>query len=409
MNGHTVLSNNGQHEQQDYEVPPTCVLMGIVRRLGKSSAEATEETVARACWQYGRVLDARVRGDDVHVFFESEAAALRCQWQLNVIDGVTPTRLCTENIDYIHVEVKVNYEANTEMELALGRQCTQYGRVIEAVSNGKSIHLAMATETGAAASVIGLESGENEIVDSASLRLSDSESSPFVFVPQSALKKNNISEEDMKKEFQRFGEVLDISRSENVQIQFATSTQAARCCAEVTSSQFCVRGSICRKFDSEFAAQVIATLPMTLIEKTIRALRHEIDSIPRNHQAFALLAGALLRLDAERYADEALEHAQTAIELAPKFAWGHFRKGSALLAMGHVAKAATSLGLASSLDSENTELAHAAVRVKQTAEKLLDPLDAFVATEINAEAAEQLIQAVHSQRQAEIETDTKKT
>jgi len=423
-------SSSGQAQEANLDgiraAAPRVVLEGI--EASSSSAEAIEEAVALECRAFGRVLDAEFHEGRVIVYFDSETAALSCGWRLkSVLGRPLSDRPLASSPTRPWVEVEVSFEDEEiedgeEVATAVGKECAAYGRVLDAMFLEKErvVRVAFATSTGAGASVVGVDGtafdGRLPVV----AHIAGSKSRP------KAILRGYFSERspeevvaEFSRECSRFGTVTNCSVvEEKVEVDFLTSRQAAACAAAMDgrvfdgskiSGTFRVRGGG-GDFDAAFANALWDALKeregkaddsqakTSKLEKAIRTLRAGARANPKDEKMKANLAGALLRLGGYEEVLEALDFAQAAVELAPKWSWAHFRKGSALLALGEIAKAATSLKLASGLEPENAHFKKAADEASRAAEQVLDPLDAYVATTVQAEAAKDLVDAADAEK-----------
>ena len=387
---------------------------------------ALEEAVAVECSVFGRVLDAAYEPPSkVTVYFASENAAVACGWRLTSVLGspvVASVSLGTE------ILIEVDADAT-----AVGRECSVYGRVLDAIASEEGIRVALATPTGAAAAVCALDGTAFHNAPVVA-RINHNDSGPSVTLRGVKTIDDGITGE-FAAECRRYGTVLGAKIGDDgIVVDFATSRQAVACAAAMDGrifdgssleATFRVRGGT-DDLDAALANDIWSALAQQppsaetkkkepekkklqgKLVKAITKLRTATLADPKDEKAKANLAGALLRVGGYENVVEALDYAQAAVELAPKWSWGHFRKGSALLALGEVAKAATSLHLAASLEPENEQFKATADEAAKAAADILDPLDAFVATTVQAEAAKDLVDAADAEKRNRVETLRKK-
>lgn len=409
---------------------PCCVVSGVAETV-LTEQVALEERLGKECaLRFGRVLDVQWSKETLCVYFESNASAVACCWRLKEFEGRRVSTLLM-NSKHFEVEVTIGGDALDEsVESEVGTTCAAYGRVLDVLWDGSKARVAMATASGAAAVTTALDgcAFDGRPVEARLARHSSSLSIPpkaYVFVPE---RSGDVAAE-FEAECSKYGETLACDYTKGVvRVDFATSRAAAGCAASMEgrvfdsvtlAAEYSVKGGE-ERLPAEFAAEVLnisssrengsngsvqprASSANKLsvaekLEKAIAALRLAAKRQPRDEKTRANLAGALLRRGGREAATEALDHAQAAVEVAPHWAWAHFRKGSALMALGDVAKAATSLELASRLAPQEASFETAARKAREAAAAALDPLDAFVATEIDAAAAKDLVDAAKNEK-----------
>lgn len=383
--------------------------------------EQDEERVGTWCaTHFGRVLDAvSSAGVGVAVYFADDAAAVLCSRRMVEFEGKSvTTRL--ERASWAEVILTATGATVDEV----GSKCAAFGSVLDVASRdgeGSAATFSVAMQTrGAASAVVAALDGsrfDGNVVDA---KLSISPSSP----PRVYFDRNSLTESDeFSGQCARHGTVSSTQTTTKGEVimTFENSLSASTCAASMRSleCQFSVKGTDDR-LSAEFAAQVhpnvqetrpprpVSPKKKSKLERAIEALRGMVAREPGDEKARVNLAGALLRVGGESAAKEALEHAQVAVETTPRWAWAHFRKGSALSALGDVARAATSLSLAARLAPDDASFEAVAARARESAASALDPLDAYVATEVDAAAAKDLVDAANSERRNKEEKKRKR-
>ena len=415
---------------------PCCVLTLAATGAWRDAPDAVaafEERCAGAASIFGRVLDVRLApgaGADrtVRVYFEDGAGAAACGYRF-ACNGVERSAASAyENMD---APVALHFSGlpgGGDVARAVGVECGEYGRVLDALPAGAGVLVAFATLPGAQAAAVALDGAAFDGRRCCCDFREAPEDDPCCVLANAVADAgdlDDLSKVEVVGDFEdacgSFGNLRRVVLGgDGVRCYYDENRGAAACAAsmdgrrfegrELSASVEC-RGSkrktpaaLCAAVCQALAPRPEAPKPVpapetgaATLERAVAALRASVAAEPRVAQTRANLAGALVRVGGVGNLEEAARHARACVALKGDWPWGHFRLGSAYFALGKVREASVSLAMAATLEPSNPQFADAAARAKEAAAALLDPLDAFTA-EAEAAAAKDLISTAERAR-----------